>query len=44
MPLPRHRAGGIRAIYPPGHSPGHTVLRCERAHTLIGGDALRTGS
>lgn len=34
-------AGGVRIIFTPGHTPGHTALFLERSRTLIAGDALR---
>jgi glyoxylase-like metal-dependent hydrolase (beta-lactamase superfamily II) len=34
------RAGGIRAIATPGHTPGHMCLYLERSQVLIAGDAL----
>src|SRR5215216_2629289 len=34
-------AGGIRVIFTPGHTPGHTSLYLERSKVLIAGDALR---
>jgi glyoxylase-like metal-dependent hydrolase (beta-lactamase superfamily II) len=33
-------AGGVRAIFTPGHTPGHMCLYLERTKTLITGDAL----
>src|SRR5215212_7835461 len=33
-------AGGIRVIFTPGHTPGHTSLYLERSKVLIAGDAL----
>jgi glyoxylase-like metal-dependent hydrolase (beta-lactamase superfamily II) len=33
-------AGGVRAIFTPGHTPGHLCLYLERTRTLIAGDAL----
>lgn len=33
-------AGGVRAIFTPGHTPGHMSLYLERTKTLITGDAL----
>ena len=34
------RAGGIRVVFTPGHTPGHISLYLERSRTLIAGDAL----
>lgn len=33
-------AGGVRAVFTPGHTPGHMCLYLERGKTLIAGDAL----
>lgn len=33
-------AGGVRVVFSPGHTPGHTCLYLERSKTLIAGDAL----
>jgi glyoxylase-like metal-dependent hydrolase (beta-lactamase superfamily II) len=33
-------AGGVRAVFTPGHTPGHMCLYHERSKTLIAGDAL----
>lgn len=33
-------AGGVRAVFTPGHTPGHMCLYLERSRTLIAGDAL----
>src|SRR5215211_6554051 len=33
-------AGGIRVIFTPGHTPGHTSLYLERPKVLVAGDAL----
>jgi glyoxylase-like metal-dependent hydrolase (beta-lactamase superfamily II) len=33
-------AGGLRVIFTPGHTPGHTSLYLERSKVLIAGDAL----
>lgn len=33
-------AGGVRAVFTPGHTPGHLSLYLERSKTLIAGDAL----
>ena len=33
-------AGGVRVVFTPGHTPGHTCLYLERSGTLIAGDAL----
>jgi glyoxylase-like metal-dependent hydrolase (beta-lactamase superfamily II) len=33
-------AGGVRVIFTPGHTPGHSCLYLERSKTLIAGDAL----
>ena len=36
-------AGGMRAIFTPGHTPGHMCLYLERSGTLVAGDALTAG-
>jgi glyoxylase-like metal-dependent hydrolase (beta-lactamase superfamily II) len=33
-------AGGVRVVFTPGHTPGHSCLYLERSRTLIAGDAL----
>lgn len=33
-------AGGIRAIFTPGHTPGHLCVYLERSRILLAGDAL----
>jgi glyoxylase-like metal-dependent hydrolase (beta-lactamase superfamily II) len=33
-------AGGMRVVYTPGHTPGHTSLYLERSKVLVAGDAL----
>jgi glyoxylase-like metal-dependent hydrolase (beta-lactamase superfamily II) len=33
-------AGGVRVVFTPGHTPGHTCLYLERSKTIIAGDAL----
>jgi glyoxylase-like metal-dependent hydrolase (beta-lactamase superfamily II) len=33
-------AGGVRAIFTPGHTPGHMCLYHERSGTVIAGDSL----